>query len=110
MKKIFDTYLDFKILPIDVGLGVQLRNLHISGGLSYFTVDTDIGDIDDSAGYYVAMGFKTGQPKGGPGIFCNVVYRAITSTIKVKSDSFTVREKDTELDTVAINLGIVMRL
>jgi hypothetical protein len=54
-------------------------------------------------------GFKTGQPAGGFGFYGDVMYRVLTSTVKVGDDEITISEKDVDLDGIGINLGIVFR-
>jgi hypothetical protein len=64
--------------------------------------------MDDSAGFYVSVGVKTGQPAGGFGFYGDVMYRVLTSTVNV-GDDITISEKDVNLDGIGINLGIVFR-
>ena len=108
-ESIFDEELKISAFPLELGLGVTVSNFFASAGLTYFFLDPDQGEMDDSAGFYIAGGFKTGQPKGGFGVYGDVMYRVLTSTVKVGDDEVTISSKDVDLDGIGINLGIVFR-
>lgn len=101
--------MKFSALPLELGLGVKFANLFASAGLSYFVLDSDKGDIDSSAGFYLSGGFKSGQPKGGFGFYGDVLYRVLTSTVTVKDNEVTIGKKDVDLNGFGINLGDVFR-
>jgi hypothetical protein len=107
-ESVFDEELKISAFPLELGLGVTVSNFFASAGLTYFFLDPDEGEMDDSAGFYLSAGFKTGQPAGGFGVYGDVMYRVLTSTVNV-GDAITVSEKDVNLDGIGINLGIVFR-
>ena len=108
-KEVLGRDVKFEAFPLELGLGVRFSSLFASAGLSYFVLDSDKGDIDSSAGFYLSGGFKTGQPKGGFGFYGDVMYRVLTSTVEVKDNEITIGKKDVDLDGFGINLGVAFR-
>ena len=108
-KTIFEEELKVSAFPLELGLGVRFANFFASAGLTYFVLDPDRGEMDNSAGFYLSGGFKSGPPQRGFGFYGDVLYRVLTSTVEVGDDEITISKKDVDLDGFGINLGIVFR-
>ncbi|HEY7863356.1 MAG TPA: hypothetical protein VIE39_06845 [Thermoanaerobaculia bacterium] len=111
--------IDVEAIPIDGGLILQFgpgKNFFVSGGATYYLMDTDVGDVDDQWGWYLATGFKSGQPGGGIGFFGEVIYRDVDGSVNVDPEDFEDiddigfnGEVPVDLSGIGANVGVVFR-
>jgi hypothetical protein len=101
---ILNESLTVKALPLEAGIGVGFGNIFASLGASYFIFDPDKGSMDDSAGFYIAGGYRRNAP--GIGFFAEAIYRLLSSTVEVSDDEVTISKKDVDMDGFGINVGI----
>jgi hypothetical protein len=67
-------------------------------------MDTDVGDVDDQWGWYLATGFKSGQPGGGIGFFGEVIYRDVDGSVNVDPEDFE------DIDDIGFNGNVPLDL
>jgi hypothetical protein len=99
--------IDVEAIPIDGGLILQFgpgKNFFVSGGATYYLMDTDVGDVDDQWGWYLATGFKSGQPGGGIGFFGEVIYRDVDGSVNVDPEDFE------DIDDIGFNGNVPLDL
>jgi len=108
--------LDFEVsaTPLEAGLVLRfLKNAAVSpyvgGGAGYYMLDTNVGDIDDEAGYYLVGGADIGS--GIVAFNVEAMYRNFEGTVVDQDDSIPELEDEVTLDLsgVAVNAGIIFR-
>jgi hypothetical protein len=108
--------LDFEIsaLPLEAGLVFRfLKNApfspYVGGGGGYYILDTNRGEIDDEAGYYLVGGADIGR---GMVVFnIEAIYRNFEATVVDTGDDFPELERDVHFDLggIGVNAGVVFR-
>lgn len=85
---------------------------YASGGLTYFLLDSDFGEVNDEVGYYAALGAGFGNPDG-MSFFAEAIYRSAEAEVKLDPeqlddiDDIEVRDRATfDLDGVGVNAGL----
>jgi hypothetical protein len=119
-----DPVFDFEAeaIPVDVGVTLQFgsgKNFFISGGGTYWFLDSNLGEIDDEVGWYAAAGFKSGNPAGGVGFFVEGIYRDVDGTVDTDLDEIDDIDDIDDIDRaehvgldlsgVGVNAGVVFR-
>jgi hypothetical protein len=108
--------LDFEIraIPLEAGIVLQfLKNAAVSpyvgGGAGYYILDTDAGDIDDEAGYYLVGGLDIG--KGIVAFNVEGIYRNFEATVVDTDDDFPEFEDEVSFDLsgIGVQAGVVFR-
>jgi hypothetical protein len=110
------------VAPLELGLSYQFQNPgyvqpRLGGGVTYFLLDTDRGEVDDEAGFYVLGGLDFGA-EDGFGFFVDGVYRSAEGDVESSPTDF--EEIDDiegidfdnvtiDLDGFAVNAGVVWR-
>ena len=99
--------VDVKAKPVDGGLRVNLLpdgplNPYVGAGVSYFSLDTDQGEIDNKTGIYGQAGLEFGGE--GSHFFVEALWRKLDTTITLASF-----DRDTKLDGLAANAGFSWR-
>jgi Outer membrane protein beta-barrel domain len=109
-----------EVLPVDVGLTYNFAphgmwSPWISGGGSYFFIDTTREgiDVDDEAGFFVSLGTQIGN-RDGVNFFAEALYRSTEATLRRNrldgdDDTDVADEVAIDLDGVAVNAGISWR-
>lgn len=85
---------------------------YVGAGASYYSLDTNIFEIDDEVGWYGLAGFHAGRPEGGPAFFAEAMYRKVDAT--VVDDDLTDPDNlqgkvELDLSGVAVNAGVLFR-
>lgn len=81
----FDSGLE--ILPLEAGLRFELGQggvfrPYLSGGASYYLLDSEFGDVDDEFGFYAAFGGIIGDHQGAH-FFFEAIYRQVEGSVEV---------------------------
>lgn len=106
------------VTPLSVGLRVNFGDSassfrpYVSGGVSYFLLDSDFGEINDELGYYAGLGAGIGNPDG-MSFFAEAIYRSAEAEVELDPDEFDdiddidVRDTATfDLDGIGVNAGL----
>jgi hypothetical protein len=81
-----------QVLPIEAGVrftfahGGHFRP-HLGGGVSYFLLDSDFGEISDEVGWYAAAGATIGDGQGAE-FFFEGIWREATATVEIDPEDF----------------------
>ena len=99
--------VDVKAKPVDGGLRVNLLpdgplNPYVGAGVSYFSLDTDQGEIDNKTGIYGQAGLDAGT--GSTRFFVEVLWRKLDTHINLASF-----DQDARFDGFAAQTGVVWR-
>jgi len=105
------------VTPLEVGLrfsfapGASFRP-YVSGGGSYFLLDSDFGEVKDELGYYATLGATMGDQDGAQ-FFIEGIWRKASAQVELdpeeldQIDDINVTEHaDLDIDGVGINLGV----
>ena len=103
----FATTFDVSVIPIDAGLRIDILqdkvvNPYIGGGVTYYLLDTDLGEIDDEGGYYGLFGLDFGSEHVR--FFVEGMYRHAEGT--VEEGGF---DADIDFTGVTGNAGVIWR-
>ena len=106
-----------KALPLEAGLrlsfapGATFRP-HIVGGVSYFLLDSDFGEIDDEVGWFAGLGATIGDGDGAE-FYVEANYRKAEAEIQLDPqdlddiDDIDVGENARfDMDGVGANMGV----
>ena len=103
----FATTFDVSVIPIDAGIHFDILpdktvNPYVGGGVTYYLLDTDLGEIDDEAGYYVEAGLDF----GGENIrfFVEALYRQAEGTVESGGT-----DADIDFTGITGNAGVIWR-
>jgi hypothetical protein len=114
---------DVEAIPLDVGLKLNFNpdegwNPYVGGGATYWFLDTERGEIDDEAGFYLAGGIELARATGGVGFFGEVIYRDVEATVNRDPDDFddlddvefdAIRRRDLDVGGIGVNAGLIWR-
>jgi len=114
---------DVEAIPVDVGLKLNFNpdegwNPYVGGGATYWFLDTERGEIDDEAGFYLAGGIELARATGGVGFFGEVIYRDVEATVSRDPDAFddlddvefdAIRRRDLDVGGIGVNAGLIWR-
>lgn len=109
-REIFDS--EISIIPIEAGLSFNLGRSSIQpsigAGVSYFLLDSDVGEIDDEVGWYAnaALDFAS---QGRVGFFLEGIYRSAEGEVNEDRDDIDFDRVTFDLDGFAANAGVVFR-
>jgi hypothetical protein len=103
--------LEVKAIPVELGLNLHFtRNASVdpflSGGISYYFLDSNELDISDEFGYYLGGGVELGG--GGTAFYAEALYRKLSGTIDDNNDPDFDRV-DVDLGGLTLNAGVVWR-
>ena len=105
-----------QVLPVDLGLRFEFApqssfRPYISGGGSYFFIDSDFGEVNDEVGYYAALGAEFGDPEGA-NFFIEGLWRKASAEIELDPnelddiDDLEVQDHASfDIDGLGLNLG-----
>ena len=106
------------VTPLSVGLRINFGERestfrpYASGGVSYFLMDSDFGEINDELGYYAGLGAGIGNPDG-MSFFAEAIYRSAEAEVELDPDELDdiddidVRDSATfDLDGIGVNAGL----
>ena len=108
--------LDFEIraIPLEAGIVLQfLKNAAVSpyvgGGGGYYLLDSNAGEIDDEAGYYLVGGLDIGR--GVVAFNVEGIYRNFEATIVDTDDDFPEFEDEVHFDLsgIGVQAGVIFR-
>jgi hypothetical protein len=104
--------LDYEltVIPIDVAIGLQTDPsrdvmLYAGGGISYFFMDSNIGDGDDLAGVFAQAGSEL-KLNENTALFLEFMWRDIEARV---TDDVDLVENRFEIGGPSVNLGIMLR-
>lgn len=109
---------EVKAYPLEGGIVLQfLKNSmvrpYVGGGVGYYLLDTNLGDIDDELGYYVVGGADIGAPSSRVAFSIEGIYRNIEGSVRGElfDPDFDIEEDEVHLDLSGIgaNAGVVFR-
>lgn len=114
---------DVEAIPLDVGLKLNFNpdegwNPYVGGGATYWFLDTERGEIDDEAGFYLAGGIELARPTDGMGFFGEVIYRDVEATVNRDPDDFddlddvdfeAIRQRDLDVGGIGVNAGLIWK-
>lgn len=109
-REIFDS--EISIIPLEAGLSFNLGQSSIQpsigAGVSYFLLDSDLGEIDDEVGWYAnaALNFAS---QGSVGFFLEGVYRSAEGEVTEDEDDIDFDRVTFDLDGISANAGVVFR-
>lgn len=104
-------------LPLEAGVRFSFPERtyfrpHLAGGLSYFLLDSDFGNVSDELGYYVALGATVGDGEGMD-FFFEGIWREATAGIELDpeqlhdvTDLNVVDHADLDLGGLGVNVGL----
>ncbi|MEM7479847.1 MAG: outer membrane beta-barrel protein [Acidobacteriota bacterium] len=103
-----------QVVPVEAGLRFNLGRPsglrpYLGAGVSYYLLETDVGELDDEGGYYGVFGFEIGDESGGR-FFAEAMYRTVEATVEFDRDDFPDVEIDedqfdVDLGGLAVNAG-----
>jgi hypothetical protein len=108
------------VLPLEAGLRVSfgqgaMFRPHVAGGLSYFLLDSDFGEIEDELGYYAALGATIGDGAGADFVI-EGIWRKATAQVEIDPealddiDDIDIEDRaDVDLDGLGVNAGVRWR-
>ncbi len=110
------------IIPIDVGLSVNFAPRgsvvpFLGGGVSYFLLDADRGEVDDEVGWYANGGVEFAS-RGNWGFFVEGLYRSATGTVESSPEDFSdigdiegidFDDVEFDLEGFGANAGVIWR-
>lgn len=107
--------LEIEATPIDAGLQLRFNRggraeFFVSGGGTYFLLDSERFGIDDEVGYYVGAGVTVGG--GSFAFFAEALYREVEGTVvgDFEIDDIIIDERiDLDLGGPALHLGAALR-
>lgn len=103
-------------IPVDVGIrwkfpGDAVRP-YVSGGGTYYLLDSDFGEVSDEVGYYATLGADFGR-REGMSFFVEATYRNVEGTVELDPedlddiDDIDVTDRaNFELDGFGANAGL----
>jgi hypothetical protein len=112
---------ELKAIPAEAGIVFNFApgssvSPYIGGGATYYILDSNIGEIDDEAGFYVKGGLQAGGGGGGVGFLVEALYRNVEGSVKFDPQDFGDiddvdfdDEFDLDLSGFAANVGVVFR-
>ena len=112
---------ELKAIPAEAGIVFNFAqgssvSPYIGGGATYFILDTNVGEVDDEAGFYVVGGLRAGGAGGGVGFVAEAMYRNVEGSVKFDPQDFDdiddvdfEDEFNLDLSGFAANVGIVFR-
>lgn len=112
---------ELKAIPAEAGIVFNFAqdssvSPYIGGGATYYLLDTNVGEVDDEAGFYGVVGLRGGGANGGVGFFAEALYRNVEGSVKFDPEDFDdiddvdfQDEFDLDLSGFAANVGIVFR-
>jgi hypothetical protein len=113
---------ELKAIPAEAGIVFNFArdsnvSPYIGGGATYYILDSNIGEVDDEAGFYVKGGIRAGGGGGGGvGFVAEALYRNVEGSVKFDPQDFGdiddvdfEDEFDLDLSGFAANVGIVFR-
>ena len=109
---------EIKAYPLEGGIVIQfLKNSmfrpYVGGGVGYYLLDTNLGDIDDEVGFYVVGGADIGAPSSRVAFSIEGIYRNIEGSVRGElfDPDFDIEEDEIDLDLSGIgaNAGVVFR-
>ena len=105
--------IDLEVIPIEAGVTVNILGseapykIYVGGGVGYYMLDTDAGDLDDEAGWYGLAGIQV--PLGeSVSVFAEGVWRQIEGTAEGDDIDELVEDVDIALDGLGGNVGIIL--
>lgn len=105
------------VTPLEAGLRFNFANdssfrPYVSGGVGYFLLDSDFGEVNDEIGYYAALGANFGNPEGAS-FFVEANYRKAEGEVELDPDDLEdiddidVQDHVTfDLDGAGVNAGV----
>jgi hypothetical protein len=105
------------VAPLDAGLRLSFLpdaafKPYVSGGASYFLLDSDFGEVDDELGYYASVGATMGHDDGAQ-FFIEGLWRKATAEVRLDPDALDdvddidVEDRaDLDIDGLGVNLGV----
>lgn len=106
-----------QVLPLDAGVRLTFApggwvRPYVSGGASYFLLDSDFGELSDELGYYAAVGATLGDGEGTD-FFVEGIWRKATAQVEIDPehlddiDDINVQSRaDVDLEGLGVNLGM----
>jgi opacity protein-like surface antigen len=105
-----------QVLPLDAGVRLTFApggwaRPYVGGGVSYFLLDSDFGEIADELGYYAVVGATLGDGEGTD-FFVEGLWRKATAQVEIDPerlddiDDLDVESRaDVDLEGLGVNLG-----
>lgn len=112
---------ELKAIPAEAGIVFNFArdsgvSPYLGGGATYYILDTNVGEVDDEAGFYVVGGIRAGGARGGVGLVAEAMYRSVEGSVRFDPEDFEdiddidfEDEFDLDLSGFAANVGIVFR-
>jgi hypothetical protein len=106
--------VDLQTIPVDAGLALTFDLqpqlvLTGGGGVSWFFLDIDDGDVDDELGWYAEVGLEA-QISEGVWLFGQVLWRGVEASADNDDlDLIDADGVDLDLDGVGVNVGLIFR-
>ncbi|HVS66544.1 MAG TPA: outer membrane beta-barrel protein [Thermoanaerobaculia bacterium] len=106
-----------EVIPIEVGVRYnfvprETVNVYVGGGLAYYLIAADLGEVDDELGAYALLGAQFGDP-AGISFLLEGQYRKVEGSIRDRDGELGNRDLtdavDVDLDGFAVNAGVVWR-
>jgi len=105
------------VIPVEVGLRFNFArdsefwNPWAGGGLAYYVLDTDSGNIDDEVGFYGTFGSTFGDGQGID-FYTEIGYRFAEATVEdldLDFDGLLDETVDVNLNGPSVNAGVVWK-
>ena len=105
-----NSIVEVEAMPIDAGVAFNFApdmaiNPFVGAGVSYFLLDTNVGDIDDEVGWYAVVGGELGMAEG-ISLMAELMYRDVEGTVE---DGGVTSQPDIDLSGITANVGAAWR-
>jgi opacity protein-like surface antigen len=102
---------EIKAVPLEAGLAFKFAEgerftPYVGGGVGYYLLDTNRGEIDDETGYYAVLGadFKAAS---GLGVMVEGIYRGMEATVRGDDPGDIVGDVGVDFGGLGVNAGLV---
>jgi opacity protein-like surface antigen len=102
---------ELKAVPLEAGLAFKFADNerfspYAGGGVGYYLLDTNRGEVDDETGWYAVLGadFKTSENLG---FMVEGIYRGMEATVRNDDPSDVIGDVDLDFGGLGVNAGLV---
>jgi len=102
---------EIKALPLEAGLNFKFAQSdrftpYVGGGIGYYLLDTNRGDIDDETGWYAVVGADI-KGASGLGFMVEGIYRGMEATVRGDDPADITGKVNVDFGGLGVNAGLV---
>ncbi len=102
---------EIKAVPLEAGLNFKFAQSdrftpYVGGGIGYYLLDTNRGDIDDETGWYAVVGADI-KGSSGLGFMVEGIYRGMEATVRDDDPNDITGDVDVDFGGLGVNAGLV---